>query len=141
MNEQELIDWAKTANDCLDWLDVCEGECCRTFVIQTQLKKLNRGDTIHFKINIDEEMKWYLKVHGCKISNGIVRIKLKKFKLEEDGRLFIFNQCEHQTKDNMCGIHDNKPHICGLLDYEHMDDPRIHITPRCLYKYKRMGDD
>jgi Fe-S-cluster containining protein len=132
---EDIKERAKSCSDCMCWLDVCKGECCRVFVVKTDIPSFKKGQHIVIKYNLSQDMIRYFKIHGCTYSNGILSFTLKKFKLE-NGELFVYKKCKHHGSDYKCKIYHKRPEICRELNYETRNREHIYLTENCLFKIK-----
>lgn len=144
MDEKEKIERAKYCNTCLDWINICEAECCKMFNVSLKYCVSNpkcdfTKKYVTFKIVLTPDMQWYIRLKGCMYSRGFLRVNSKYCCVKGD-LIYIYKDCE-QLKNNLCTGHPNhKPKVCRELTLETVNTmENIVITPNCLFKYKSEG--
>lgn len=133
-----MIPLTEARKTCLDHLHVCKAACCRTFRFRiTSRVQLRRGMTPTFVAgNMDDDLKWYYELHGCKVEGNRVSLTLKDFK--QIGTLVIINEtCRALTPDNLCGLHPDKPLVCQLQTWDNPRPSGIYTPPDCMFREAR----
>jgi hypothetical protein len=135
---------AENCKDCIGWLHHCRSECCKQFGIRmTNKQKIKKYSLIKFKIILlDPSMELYYELHGVKYVDGYLFIRMNYFEWR-DNLLIIKNKCKWLDEQGLCIAHpsrvgiDNRPKMCSHLTNETKNDPRIILTPNCLFRYKK----
>lgn len=146
MQDNNLIERAKNTEDCLEWLDVCQAECCRSINVYIKAKMTSVNAMVQLKQDISEDMLEYYKWHKVKILGKRLMLfprkylkKIKKSKLKYEYTC----PCEMLLKNNHCSVHgtDRKPKLCRQLTAETARYMMKNLTPNCLFKYKLEAEE
>lgn len=142
----QLLEEAKDAHECIDWLHHCKAACCRTFglALPNNINQRNviKGHHLQLPVTNDEDLLYYLTLHGITVikresTHAIIDIKLNDFRIV--GRELRINRtCDNLTKDYKCKVHgtDKKPQTCKDFNLATSRDPRYLLPADCLYRYK-----
>jgi hypothetical protein len=126
--EARLRAKALKAENCLDWLEVCQAACCREFEVPARMVRLNEASiTIVFppfaKLSSDQRM--YYRLHGGIITGRYAVFKLKdstgKKLLQMNRRgpmMAIHRRCNNLNDQNLCDgwASGDRPEICKTFD-------------------------
>lgn len=78
----------------------------------------------------------YFKLHGARrIKDGVVAIKLKRFKIEPElNRIRVLFECV-ALKDNLCVLHgkDSQPDVCRFPNKHDKGEGQVVVTENCLW--------
>lgn len=124
-------------NNCLCNLDKCNAECCKLFLVKAMPHQVYRkGQILTFECK-DLDLQHYYILHGCKVGNNTVYIKLEEFKVINH-MLHISLTCEY-LQDNKCIHHSDglQPKICAFPNINNPIGDGVHklfMTPNCIYK-------
>ena len=138
----EIIEEAKKATNCMEWLHRCQSECCRTFTVtRTEgWNDIKEGSIISFKLSPEANTpgrRWYYQLHGASVEHGIVRVKLQNFKVHGN-TLIISRRCDFLTDEGKCkGYLTGRPSICKEYDTNTALTGKYHDPKMCLYKIKK----
>jgi hypothetical protein len=145
ISEDEKTELAKNCNDCLGWLSVCDGECCKSFGFNFPQKFDIKKYEVKISFKYDPFMIQYYNLHNCKydMRNKVLIIRLQpKMYCWVGNTLQIFNRCEWLDTNNEClGHPNNKPFCCKDLNLETYNSGKYFKTPNCLFKYKKVVVD
>lgn len=141
--DKELIEKARTCDNCLCWHEICNAECCKAVKINLPPAALSRkGKWLKVRKPLFIDSRWYFRMKGVKHSHGILKFPLEKCVAEGDH--IVYYQTCSALKDNLCTGHpDYKPQTCKKLTmgYVRKGAKDMYVTPNCLFKYKLMGEE
>lgn len=136
--ETELIERSKTATSCFDWHKVCGAECCKSYVLISDdflKKRYRKGEVIRMPVTCSADMVWYYELHGARVINGVLTVKLIDF-TQKGRRLTVHRTCNYLTNELKCaGYPTDRPSICQDFNRETAKYMPDYITPNCLFKY------
>jgi len=136
----ELIEEAKSCNNCESWLHNCQAACCKQFKIKkTDLKKTHLG--YEMMAELKEDDCFYYRLHGVYVQNNKLIIIKKKFVITEEGEFIIFHRdCDYLT-NNHCKEHasGDRPETCkGFNELTGKNNDRnSYAVPMCLCNFKK----
>jgi hypothetical protein len=132
---------AEQCKDCLDWLGVCEAECCRGFAFSlTPDADIEFGEevvAVHAPITADSAH--YYELHGAAVDREalVVTVPRAACTVEAD-RLMVGLVCSALDNKCHCTIHGgDQPAICSELTLATSRSGRWVVTPRCRFRYAR----
>lgn len=146
LTEKQLIEKAKDSKDCLDWLGICNGECCKMFTVEGLVKnniRVHKNTYISLPIKLSQDKINYYKLHNCSYDGECLNFFVKDVVQDKENDItFFIKPCEWQTSKGLCREHSNpkRPENCSGFVYETMDSGNWFIPPNCLFKYKKMGE-
>lgn len=130
-----VVEEAKKAKGCLDWIHHCKAECCRGFLIDLPKEELKRGMKINVRVNNPASYKRYYALHDAELVRNTLRFTLGDYEIKNN-KLFVKNKCKLLRPDWTCGDHENKPFPCKDFDETKVRDPRYHCPDTCLFLVK-----
>jgi len=137
------LEKVKTARGCMDWLSVCQAECCKFFrlPIGPRANGFRRGQVVKVRIPLDKDKIEYFGYHGCTYKGGVLEFKLDKFSVK-NGEVSVHRVCDLLTPELKCAGHEDgrKPNVCKGLSKETLNNGQYVATPNCLYKYQLEQD-
>ena len=137
--QQKYVEATKCEN-CLQWHKHCNSECCRSIVLNVDLKELDAGVKYlaikpKNKLGIDDIR--YYRFHDVEYVRGLLRFK--KERIVVVGRKVFYIHDYSRLDGNLCLDHPNKkPLLCQELNLETAKilKDRFELTNNCLFKYK-----
>lgn len=138
MSDRELIEAARSCEECTCWLEVCEAECCKIFTFNLTLRSDVRfgPDEVRLHTAITPDLKRYYELHGATVEGDWVTVPRSACRTTLD-KLEVFMTCRELRDDGLCGLHKRgKPSACADLDLRTASSGDWALTPRCLYGYK-----
>ena len=136
--DKERIELAQHCNNCVEWHEQCNAECCKTIFLNISPDELDTTKSYIEVLKVcTKDMKWYYKLRGVQYIHGVLRFP-KKYCNIVGNRIIYVRRCMMLDEDNLCSGHpDNKPELCKYLTLEtSVDSKGCEVTPNCLFKYK-----
>lgn len=131
---KELLERAKHTTDCLDWLDVCESECCKSFYIKNHKLNLKKAHQIVDPKSFD--LLRYLHLHGC-YSRGGRGVSVPTSLCTQVGPdVLVKKRCSWLSKGGLCWHNVSKPLVCKSLTAKSAGKHGVY-TSRCLFKIQK----
>lgn len=134
----------KTCVSCMDWLDACNAECCKTlsFIIPHMTDDLFKEPVIELLLErpLTKDLVHYYTLRGVGVTSpSILNIEtrfLHKDTKQKDA--FIFKRDCNALLNNKCTLHgtEEKPMFCREFPTHGVDPSDVHLTPHCLYQIK-----
>jgi hypothetical protein len=138
VRDVDLIELARSCEDCLCWLEQCQAECCRAFTFYLTLRSdVLFGETeVRVHTSVSPDMKRYYELHGAVVDGDWVIVPREACTTTLD-RLEVRMRCRELRADNRCGLHKRgKPRACSDFTLESAQSAEFVVMPRCLYRYK-----
>ena len=133
--------------NCLDNLDKCKANCCKTVGFNISDNPTNVTNIMNY-FTMTANRKRYHELHGFKVKRRkdrswdiiIPENIFKKAIIEVDAKhgqlLRVYAQCSALNSENKCNLHgtNKKPYECSDLNQETAH--KYYLTEGCIYNEK-----
>lgn len=131
---------AKNCHNCLDWISICNANCCRTFTLNRKDLK-ETEESLILTTKQTKDMYFYLEVHGGRIEGDQVIFTKKDFVLTGNPFQITFNRkCNYLDEETLKCIHHEdgeRPQVCKDFNENTGVGAGSYAVPLCLAHYKK----
>uniref|UniRef100_A0A6M3JJD6 Uncharacterized protein n=1 Tax=viral metagenome TaxID=1070528 RepID=A0A6M3JJD6_9ZZZZ len=152
LQEHDLREKAAKSKNCLDWIPICNADCCRLFTLEINgisneemQTKIFKGEILTLRKICTKDQALYYKIHGVKYKHGLITIDTNIFRsitLNKKSKKFEFRRDCDWLIGTLCKEHDTgrKPEICKIYaETKPNKNKNIHVISKCLANYKEDG--